>query len=59
MYHLWFPQWGTHCVPENKPTREELLPICAVVPLQLPASMNANGIDIDPPRNLTTAVLSL
>ncbi|WP_213804262.1 SIS domain-containing protein [Granulicella sp. dw_53] len=40
--------------------REDLLPICEVIPLQLLAYFMAinNGIDVDRPRNLTKAVLS-
>ena len=40
--------------------REELLPICEVVPLQLLSYFIAiaNGIDVDHPRNLTKAVLA-
>jgi glutamine---fructose-6-phosphate transaminase (isomerizing) len=42
------------------PTREHLLPIAEVVPLQLYAYFCATqrGIDVDRPRNLTKAVLA-
>jgi glucosamine--fructose-6-phosphate aminotransferase (isomerizing) len=42
------------------PTREHLLPIAEVVPLQLLAYFSAiqRGIDVDSPRNLTKAVLA-
>jgi len=50
---------ATHviCVDE---TREALLPICEVIPLQLFSYFMAvnNGIDVDHPRNLTKAVLA-
>ena len=50
---------ATHFVP-IAPTREHLLPITEVVPLQLFAYFSAvqRGIDVDRPRNLTKAVLA-
>jgi glucosamine--fructose-6-phosphate aminotransferase (isomerizing) len=50
---------ATHFVPVS-PTREHLLPITEVVPLQLFAYFCAvqRGIDVDSPRNLTKAVLA-
>jgi glutamine---fructose-6-phosphate transaminase (isomerizing) len=41
-------------------TREALLPICEVIPLQMLSYFMAinNGIDVDHPRNLTKAVLT-
>jgi glucosamine--fructose-6-phosphate aminotransferase (isomerizing) len=50
---------ATHFVP-IAPTREHLLPITEVVPLQLFAYFCAvqRGIDVDRPRNLTKAVLA-
>jgi glucosamine--fructose-6-phosphate aminotransferase (isomerizing) len=50
---------ATHFVPVA-PTREHLLPITEVVPLQLYAYFCAvqRGIDVDRPRNLTKAVLA-
>jgi len=41
-------------------TREALLPICEVIPLQLLSYCMAinNGIDVDNPKNLTKAVLA-
>jgi glutamine---fructose-6-phosphate transaminase (isomerizing) len=50
---------ATHFVP-IAPTREHLLPIAEVIPLQLFAYFSAiqRGIDVDSPRNLTKAVLA-
>jgi glutamine---fructose-6-phosphate transaminase (isomerizing) len=50
---------ATHFVP-IAPTREHLLPITEVIPLQLYAYFCAvqRGIDVDRPRNLTKAVLA-
>ena len=50
---------ATHFVPVA-PTREHLLPITEVVPLQMYAYFCAvqRGIDVDRPRNLTKAVLA-
>jgi len=50
---------ATHTIFVDE-TREELLPICEVIPLQLLAYFIAvaNGIDVDHPRNLTKAVLA-
>jgi glucosamine--fructose-6-phosphate aminotransferase (isomerizing) len=50
---------ATHFVP-IAPTREHLLPITEVIPLQLLAYFSAiqRGIDVDCPRNLTKAVLA-
>lgn len=41
-------------------TRESLLPLCEVIPLQFLAYFMAinNGVDVDHPRNLTKAVLA-
>jgi glucosamine--fructose-6-phosphate aminotransferase (isomerizing) len=49
----------THFVPVA-PTREHLLPIAEVIPLQFLAYFSAiqRGIDVDRPRNLTKAVLA-
>jgi glucosamine--fructose-6-phosphate aminotransferase (isomerizing) len=50
---------ATHFVP-IAPTREHLLPITEVIPLQFFAYFCAvqRGIDVDSPRNLTKAVLA-
>ncbi len=50
---------ATHTIFVDE-TREELLPICEVIPLQLLAYFIAigNGIDVDHPRNLSKAVLA-
>jgi glucosamine--fructose-6-phosphate aminotransferase (isomerizing) len=50
---------ATHFVPVE-PTREHLLPIAEVIPLQFLAYFSAiqRGIDVDRPRNLTKAVLA-
>jgi glucosamine--fructose-6-phosphate aminotransferase (isomerizing) len=50
---------ATHFVPVA-PTREHLLPIAEVIPLQFLAYFSAiqRGIDVDRPRNLTKAVLA-
>ena len=50
---------ATHFVP-IAPTREHLLPITEVIPLQFFAYFSAvqRGIDVDRPRNLTKAVLA-
>ncbi len=50
---------ATYFVPVA-PTREHLLPIAEVVPLQFFAYFSAiqRGIDVDSPRNLTKAVLA-
>jgi glucosamine--fructose-6-phosphate aminotransferase (isomerizing) len=50
---------ATHTVFVEE-VREDLLPICEVIPLQLLAYFMAinNGIDVDHPRNLSKAVLS-
>jgi glucosamine--fructose-6-phosphate aminotransferase (isomerizing) len=50
---------ATHVISLEE-TREALLPICEVIPLQLLSYFMAinNGIDVDHPRNLTKAVLS-
>jgi glucosamine--fructose-6-phosphate aminotransferase (isomerizing) len=50
---------ATHFVPVE-PTREHLLPLAEVIPLQFLAYFSAiqRGIDVDRPRNLTKAVLA-
>jgi glucosamine--fructose-6-phosphate aminotransferase (isomerizing) len=50
---------ATHFVPVA-PTREHLLPLAEVIPLQFLAYFSAiqRGIDVDRPRNLTKAVLA-
>ncbi len=50
---------AAHVIPVEE-TREALLPICEVIPLQLLSYRMAinNGIDVDNPRNLTKAVLA-
>jgi glucosamine--fructose-6-phosphate aminotransferase (isomerizing) len=50
---------ATQVIPVEE-TREALLPICEVIPLQLLSYFMAinNGIDVDHPRNLTKAVLA-
>lgn len=53
------PEVATHFVPVAA-TREHLLPIAEVIPLQFLAYFSAihRGIDVDRPRNLTKAVLA-
>jgi glucosamine--fructose-6-phosphate aminotransferase (isomerizing) len=50
---------AAHVIPVEE-TREALLQICEVIPLQLLSYRMAinNGIDVDNPRNLTKAVLA-
>jgi glucosamine--fructose-6-phosphate aminotransferase (isomerizing) len=50
---------ATHVISVQE-TREALLPICEVIPMQFLSYFMAinNGIDVDHPRNLTKAVLA-